>query len=117
MSPLKSREKKIRFVGSVRRLSLSIIFLVSCLGFAQPQLDDYVPGLKVRPAGTEVANSQRQAKRDPSVSIQSVLPGSDLIFTAVFIHSFLRFDRKQNTRLWPFVTLGTTRAPPAAVSV
>ena len=114
MSLLKSREKKIRFVGSVRRLSLSIIFLVSCSGFAQPQLDDYVPGLKVRPAGAEVANPQRQAKRDPSVSI---LLGSDLIFTAVFIHSFLRFDRKQNTRLWPFVTRGTTRAPPAAVSV
>ena len=117
MSLLKSREKKIRFVGSVRRLSLSIIFLVSCSGFAQPQLDDYVPGLKVRPAGAEVANSQRQAKREPSVSIQSVLSGSDLIFTAVFIRSFLRFDRKQNTHLWPFVTRGTTRAPPAAVSV
>jgi hypothetical protein len=114
MSPSESCGTKIRFVGSVRRLSLSIIFLVSCSGFAQPQLDDHVPGLKVRPAGTEVANSQRQAKRDPSVSI---LPGSGLIFTAVFIHSFVRFDRKQNTRLWPFVTRGTTRAPPAAFSV
>jgi hypothetical protein len=33
--------------------------------------------------------------------------------TAFFAYSFIKFDRKQNTRLWPFVATGTTRSPPS----
>jgi hypothetical protein len=27
---------------------------------------------------------------------------------------YIRFDRKQNTRLWPFIFTGITRSPPAS---
>jgi hypothetical protein len=32
-----------------------------------------------------------------------------LFVAAIF---FIKFDRKQNTRLWPFVFTGVTRSPP-----
>jgi hypothetical protein len=28
--------------------------------------------------------------------------------------SYIKFDRKQNTRLWPFIFTGITRSPPAS---
>jgi hypothetical protein len=108
---------KVRLTKKLRRLSLSLIFLFSCLGFAQPQLDDYAPGIKVRSTVTTISHPERQPKRDFAGSIQALITGQHSVFTAVFVQSFLRFDRKQNTRLWPFVSVGTTRAPPAEFSL
>jgi hypothetical protein len=112
-----SYSEKLQVVGNLRTLSLSFIFLFSCLGFVQPQLDDYAPGVKVRAAGAVIVNAERQPKRYLGGLTQAMIADDHSIFTAVFIHCFVKFDRKQNTRLWPFVTVGTTRAPPATFSV
>jgi len=117
MRLFKSCRDKVRVYKTLRRLSLSLIFLFCCLGFAQPQLDDYAPGIKARSGETVIVPPERQPKRDFTRSIQAIITGQHRVFTAVFIHSFLRFDRKQNTRLWPFVRMGTTRAPPAGFSL
>jgi hypothetical protein len=117
MRPFESYNGKFRLGETLRRLSLSLIFLLSCLGFAHPELDDYVPAVKIRPADSTIANPERQPKRILGGMTQATVAGNHSVFTAVFIHSFVKFDRKQNTRLWPFVTMGTTRAPPATVSV
>ena len=113
MRLVESCDNRVRVIESLRRLSLSLILLFSFLGFAQPRLDDHVPGVKVRPAGTVMISPERQPRRDPAGGIHAVIAGHRSVFTAVFIYSFLRFDRKQNTRLWPFVPMGTARAPPA----
>jgi hypothetical protein len=39
----------------------------------------------------------------------AALPFEDSSHTLI---SFTKFDRKQNTRLWPFVFTGITRSPP-----
>jgi hypothetical protein len=117
MRLFKSYNDKVRVFKTLRRLSLSLIFLFSCLGFAQPQLDDYAPGIKARSGETVIVQPERQPKRDFTSSIKAIITGQHRVFTAVFVQSFLRFDRKQNTRLWPFVSVGTTRAPPAEISL
>jgi hypothetical protein len=117
MRPFESYGEKVRLVENLRRLSLALIFLFSCLGIAQSGLDDYVPEVKARAAGTAIAHPDRQPKRDLGGGIQATITAQHSVFTAAFIQSFLRSDRKQNTRLWPFVTAGTTRAPPATFSI
>ncbi len=118
MRPFKSYDDKLRVAKRLHRLPLSFIFLFSCLVFADPQLDDHVPGVKVRSSAPLISHiTEIQPRRDLSGSIQAMIAGDHSVFTAVFIHSFVRFDRKQNTRLWPFVTMGTTRAPPATLSL
>jgi|GEM_PF-4069187 len=117
MRPFGSYKDKVRVLKGLRRLSLSLIFFFSCLGFTQPGLDDEVPGVKVRSAASTISQPERQPKRDLASNIQAMITGHHSVFTAVFIHSFVRSDRKQNTWLWPFVRMGTTRAPPAAVSL
>jgi hypothetical protein len=42
--------------------------------------------------------------------IALVLPSENLFYTPV---SFTKFDRQQNTRLWPFIFAGITRSPPS----
>jgi len=117
MRPFGSYKDKVRVLKGLRRLCLSLIFFFSCLGFTQPGLDDEVPGVKVRSAASTISQPERQPKRDLASNIQAMITGHHSVFTAVFIHSFVRSDRKQNTWLWPFVRMGTTRAPPAAVSL
>jgi len=101
----------------LRRIPFLFVFLVSCLFFANPSLDDYTPGVKVRPETTVVVSPEREPKRDLDSAILAIIAGERLTFTAVFIYSFVKFDRKQNIRLWPFVTMGTPRAPPAGFSL
>ena len=117
MRRFESYNEKVRNFKNLRGFSLSLFFLFSCLGFAQPQLDDHAPGVKARSGETLVVHPERQPKRDLGGSLQALIASRHSVLTAIFIHSFLRFDRKQNTRLWPFVTMGTTRAPPAVVSL
>jgi hypothetical protein len=47
--------------------------------------------------------------RDSRIDITTTLPPEKLLHIAV---SFTKFDRKQNTRLWPFIFTGITRSPP-----
>ncbi len=56
--------------------------------------------------------TERIEHRDYRDELGPVLARGDLAVTATFAYSFVKFDRKQNTRLWPFVTTGTTRSPP-----
>jgi len=108
---------KSRFIKKLRQISLSLIFFFSCLGFTQPGLDDEVPGIKVRSTVTTISHPERQPKRDFAGSIQAIITSQHSVFTAVFNRSFHRFDRQQNNWLWPFVSLETTRAPPAELSL
>src|SRR5215467_6879442 len=117
MTPFRRYKGIVRLLKNLRRITLSLIFFFSCLGFAQPGLDDEVPGVKVRSPVTSISHPERQPKRDFAGSIQRIITGQHSVFTAVFVHSFLRLDRKPNTRLWPFVSLGTPRAPPAEFSI
>src|SRR5689334_3663948 len=94
------------------RLPASFIFLFYCLIFVHPLFDDTLPGLKVHASVVHGVGSDKQLKRDLlSGSHPGILSGRPQ-FTATFIQSFVRFDRKQNTRVWPFVDAGTTRSPP-----
>ena len=43
--------------------------------------------------------------------LASGLPGRS---RTVVEFSYIKFDRKQNTRLWPFIFTGITRSPPAS---
>jgi hypothetical protein len=105
---------RIETLGSI---PLSLIFLCAFLAFAHPDLDDYVPGVKVTQSTTLVANPEKHPKRDLGHSIRVIVSSQRFTFTTVFINSFLKFDRKQNTRLWPLVTASATRAPPVAFSL
>ena len=53
-------------------------------------------------------------RRDPwqfQSDIAAALPGKNRTFVEF---SYIKFDRKQNTRLWPFLFTGITRSPPAS---
>ena len=55
--------------------------------------------------------AERHDHRDPCLA--APVPANHAgIPTAAFAYSFIKFDRQQNTRLWPFVTEGITRSPP-----
>jgi hypothetical protein len=56
--------------------------------------------------------SERIQQREQTTQTAAALALGSFVVTAVFAYSFVKFDRKQNTRLWPFVTTGTARSPP-----
>jgi hypothetical protein len=56
---------------------------------------------------------ERTQHRPLQSDLASALPGESRIFVEF---SYIKFDRKQNTRLWPFIFTGITRSPPALVS-
>jgi hypothetical protein len=57
--------------------------------------------------------TERLEHQEHRVEAASALALGTFAVTASFAYSFIKFDRKQNTRLWPFVTTGTTRSPPS----
>ena len=54
---------------------------------------------------------ERSDHRRFQSDIASELPGRNKTFVEF---SYIKFDRKQNTRLWPFIFTGITRSPPAS---
>jgi hypothetical protein len=58
------------------------------------------------------AAAERLDDREHRAEAAPAPPVGDFAPTPAFAYSFVKFDRKQNTRLWPFVTTGTTRSPP-----
>jgi hypothetical protein len=112
-----SYHARLQLLKSLRRLLLSVIFLFSCLGFAQPQLDDYAPGVKVRALGDDIVNPDRQPRRDPTAKEQAMLPSAGRMFAAVFVRCTVVSQRSQRPWPWPFAPRGMTRAPPPAFSL
>src|ERR1051325_1002451 len=99
-------------IAVFERIPASFIFLFYCLIFVHPLFDDKLPGLKVHPSAVHGAGSDKELKRDATTGSDSIVLSGRPQFTAGFVRTFLKFDRKQNTRIWPFVDAGTTRSPP-----
>ena len=95
-----------------RGLVAIIIILAFSATYPQRQLHGYVSAANLRLV-SEL--SERIQPHDNLSSATAVLPLKNMVVTATFTHSFVKFDRKQNTRLWPFVTTGTTRSPPLSI--
>jgi hypothetical protein len=86
-----------------------IVILLFWLTWPYEQLHNYVsPGAPRIVSGTE-----RLEHHEQWAEAVSTLALGTFAITASFAYSFIKFDRKQNTRLWPFVTTGTTRSPPS----
>jgi hypothetical protein len=95
-----------------RGLVAIIIILAFSATYPQRQLHGYVS------AGTPRLVSglaERIQPHDNLSTATTVLPLKNVVVTATFTHAFVKFDRKQNTRLWPFITAGTTRSPPLSI--
>jgi len=95
-----------------RGLVAIIIILAFSATYPQRQLHGYVS------ANTPRLVSDLAERIQPHDSLSSatvVLPLKNVGVTATFTYFFVKFDRKQNTRLWPFVTTGTTRSPPLSI--
>jgi hypothetical protein len=90
--------------------SLIVIILLLALSWQQRELQNQVS------AGTpRVVSSVADRLEDREHRAKAALapPIGDFVPTPAFAYFFVKFDRKQNTRLWPFVTTGTTRSPPS----
>ena len=101
-----------KILAALRRLPASFLFLFFCLVFVHPLFDDILPGLKVHPTTIHGVGGDKHLKRDLAGTISWIISADRPEFTAAFIEGFVTLDRKQNTRLWPFVDDGTTRSPP-----
>lgn len=92
-----------------RRLVLTLIILLLAASWPQRELQDQVSAGAPRVVS---AVAERLEHREYRAEAALAPPVGDFVPTAAFAYSFVKFDRKQNTRLWPFVTTGTTRSPP-----
>ena len=89
-------------------LMLIIGILLFCASWAQRQSYDSSAGTSRLVSGVD----ERFEHRENMTEAVPVSPVGGFAVTATFAYFFVKFDRKQNTRLWPFVTTGTTRSPP-----
>ena len=86
-----------------------VIILLVVASWPQWELQDQVSAGTPRfvSGGAErLEDREHRAEALPAPTVSDFAP------TAAFAYSFVKFDRKQNTRLWLFVTTGTTRSPP-----
>jgi hypothetical protein len=97
----------------MRRLGFNLVpmAIIPLLAASWPQreLQDQVS------AGIPACQKRRADRledREHRAEAALAAPVGDFVPTSAFAYSFVKFDRKQNTRLWPFVTTGTTRSPP-----
>ena len=60
---------------------------------------------------TAYSDFERPDHRPFRSNLASDLPGRSRTVVEFF---YIKFDRKQNTRLWPFIFTGITRSPPAS---
>jgi hypothetical protein len=86
-----------------------VIILLLAVSWPQRELQDQVSAGTPRVVS---AVAERLEDREHRTEAAPTPPVGDFVPTAAFAYSFVKFDRKQNTRLWPFVTTGTTRSPP-----
>jgi hypothetical protein len=95
-------------------LPFVLIFILAVLSVGAASLQEPV-GEYVLVATARVGNSdfERSQHRPFKSHIATVFAFHNLRFVEF---SYLKFDRKQNTRLWPFIFTGITRSPPAVNS-
>jgi hypothetical protein len=74
----------------------------------QWQLTDYLSFVTIK---IGYSNFERTHHRPIQSEVASAWPHKSRIFVEF---SYIKFDRKQNTRLWPFLFTGITRSPPAS---
>ncbi len=102
--------QRVRQHRPIKRWFVPLVVVVMLAASWLPwQLHDYVF------AGTpRLVNgaTERIEHRDYRAELGPALARGGFAVTATFAYFFVKFDRKQNTRLWPFVTTGTTRSPP-----
>jgi len=101
------RSSLLRVIG--REFVPVIVILLFWVAWPYEELQDF---LSVG-APRVVSGTERLEHHEHRAEAASVLALGTFAFTAAFAYSFIKFDRKQNTRLWPFVTTGTTRSPPS----
>jgi hypothetical protein len=101
------RSNSYRLIG--REFWPIIVILLFWVAWPYEQLDDYVSTGVPR----VVSATERLEHHEQWAEAVSALALGTFAITASFAYSFIKFDRKQNTRLWPFVTTGTTRSPPS----
>ena len=75
---------------------------------SQWQLADYLSLVTTK---IGYSDFERAHHRPIQPELASAWPHESRIFVGF---SYIRFDRKQNTRLWPFIFTGLTRSPPAS---
>jgi hypothetical protein len=80
-----------------------LVALLLCAPYLQPAPEFSVAGPSL--AKAELERSVRVLR----VDAPAALPLEKSFFTPAF---FIKFDRQQNTRLWPFIFTGITRSPP-----
>jgi hypothetical protein len=95
-----------------RGLLAIIIILAFSATYSQLQLHGYVSAGTLRFVSGLAEGIQ---PHDNLSTATAVLPLKNVVVTATFTYAFVKFDRKQNTRLWPFITAGTTRSPPLSI--
>src|SRR5688500_12521556 len=99
----------------VRRCDLwfCLVLMVGGMLLFQPtptqwQLADYTSFVTTK---TGYSDFERTHHRPFQSDLASAFPGKSRTFVEF---SYIKFDRKQNTRLWPFIFTGITRSPPAS---
>jgi hypothetical protein len=75
----------------------------------QQQVGDYV---SVFVGTSKIGNSDFERPQHRPFDAATVLAFGNLQLADI---SHIKFDRKQNTRLWPFVFTGITRSPPLSI--
>jgi hypothetical protein len=95
--------------GQLRGLGSVLVILLLGAIWSRPSLHDYVSAGTARLVSGGI---ERLEQRENPFEASHALAIGAFSVTAAFARAFVRFDRKQNTRLWPFVTTGTTRSPP-----
>ena len=92
------------------RFALVLFLAVLLLGTTstQPQLGEYLSVATSKIGNSDFERSQhRPFKSDAATALAC----GNLLFIEL---SYINFDRKQNTRLWPFIFTGITRSPPVS---
>jgi hypothetical protein len=91
-----------------------LIFMLAVLSVGATSMQEPV-GEYVFVATARIGNSdfERSQHRPFKSHIATAFAFSNLRFVEF---SYIKFDRKQNTRLWPFIFTGITRSPPAVNS-
>jgi hypothetical protein len=92
-----------------RTLIAVLVVFLGVSTWTQGRFDDYVSAGSARLLSGTL---ERIQQREQEIHTTVVLALGSFPVTAAFSYFFTKFDRKQNTRLWPFVTAGTTRSPP-----
>jgi hypothetical protein len=89
-------------------LPLVLAVLSSGASLTQQPVGEYVSITTSRVGNSDFERAQHEPFKSNAAT---ALAFEDLSFLE---SSYIKFDRKQNTRLWPFLFTGITRSPPVS---